>query len=161
MRDAEKKKAHQKAYYERNKERLRSEALARQMRRPVEERRADVFRWREANAERYRELKKLQDQRWRLCHGMTPRKHDAHVRLWREMNAAAAAIHDDHVVAFGRTPEGKRWRSRMNNFDLTDGYVKRRLCKNFPALRREAIPRSLIEAERARLLLMRDLRGKP
>lgn len=88
-------------------------------------------------------------------------RYDAHVKEWRRIERGRYALHDGHVKLWKmETKDGALFVYNAPTRNLTDGYIKKRLCKNFPALRREAIPSALIELERARLLLVRELRGR-
>ena len=74
-------------------------------------------------------------------------------RKYANANAKAAYVKKPHDAA-------KRAAQNMLTDRLSDGYVSKRLKKNMPALRGVKLPQSLIEVERMRLMIVREVKAK-
>ena len=107
----------------------------------------------------------------RLCaaHGYTPIKQQEHVRQYR---LHLARLDRDQKLAMERErlqerlarsamgPESKREAFNRYTRELSDGYVSRRLKKNMPLLKGVKLPKPLIDLERQRLMIVREVRER-
>ncbi len=86
--------------------------------------------------------------------------HQAHVVRWEEeaRRLAKLSLHEGHVLLWRASPHRRRRYENNRTDKITDGYVRKRLCKNLPQLSRSSIPQSLVEVERARLQLVRAIK---
>jgi hypothetical protein len=91
-----------------------------------------------------------------------------------------AQKHDEHVIewsAWKKRVRHERWLSRVPKSEeeraqkrrdrdnrktelLTDHYIKRRLKKNMPSLKGVSLPKSLIDLERVRLMIVREIKSR-
>jgi hypothetical protein len=103
--------------------------------------------------------------------GFKPAKHQAHVIAWAlhkrakarsEARAAALARAADSRLVKSLSQEESRQRqlamyNRLTR-ELSDGYVSKRLKKNAPLLKGVKLPKELIDLERTRLMIFREVR---
>lgn len=93
--------------------------------------------------------------------GFTAVKHDAHVA---QMRAYARAQQPKRVcldwLTVDERQERRKAQQRRLTDTLSDSYVSRRLKKNMPALVGVKLPQSLIDLERLRLLLLREIANR-
>ena len=112
-------------------------------------------------------------QRSVAARGYRPIKHQEHVRQYR---LHLARVERDQKLAMQRErlqkradfrvmdPELQRqaYRDATNRLtrELSDGYVSKRLKKNMPLLKGVKLPKPLIDLERQRLMIVREVRER-
>lgn len=93
-------------------------------------------------------------------------KHQEHVREYR---LHLARIERDEKLTRQRarmertasiTPMDKREQYNRLVRDLSDCYVSKRLKKNMPSLKGVKLPKALIDLERVRLMIVREVRQR-
>lgn len=96
--------------------------------------------------------------------GFKPMKHDAHVKQWVEVRKQAKLMLREQKLKPALSKEEIDQRRRDSDKRktelLTDHYIKRRLKKNMPLLKGVTLPQSLIDLERARLLIVREIASR-
>ncbi len=109
----------------------------------------------------------------RLCRtmaipGWKASKHDAHVKAFKqnqsrmrsELRAQALQERDAERSKRVDSPEERRKQWNASTKNLSDGYVSRRLKKNMPSLKGVKLPKELIDLERLRLMIVREVKQR-
>lgn len=99
FKDTETRKAYNRAWYEKNREKVKAATLARK---------------RAADPVVAREWRRLHEQKLRRAAGAAPRLHDAHVRVWMAESKRAKALHDAHVRLW-RSDKSRQWAWRYEH----------------------------------------------
>lgn len=98
--------------------------------------------------------------------GFWAMKHQEHVREYRlhlariERAEKLARQRAQMERAASITPMDKREQYNRLVRDLSDGYVSKRLKKNMPSLKGVKLPKALIDLERVRLMIVREVRQR-
>jgi hypothetical protein len=97
--------------------------------------------------------------------GFKPVKHDAHVRERRQQLAHQRRVaHEERLKSPRRTAAEKLQQKLANQSrwtaELSDSYVAKRLKKNEPLLKGMKLPQALIDLERMRLKIVREINRK-
>lgn len=117
---------------------------------------------RPANRERRIKARRLQRQQIAAAEGREVRVwryFDAHVKAWKayhwELKEAARKLRGPVVRVWD---EKQKEQNRRYTAELSDGYISRRLRKGMAALKGVKLPKALIDLERMRLLIVREVR---
>lgn len=146
----------------------------------AERKREETRRYMAAHPERYQwqslsesaraalRLKKMTG-RVRALPGYKPARHDAHVRAYKlhrqmQLRAERRQLVEARMASIKVISEElvKRRREQFNKRtkELSDGYVSRRLKKNMPALKGVKLPKELLDLERLRLMIVREVNSE-
>lgn len=100
--------------------------------------------------------------------GFKPSKHDAHVRAFKlnqsrissELRTLAAKARAVERASRVDSSEERRRQFNACTKNLSDGYVSRLLKKNMPSLKGVKLPKDLIDLERLRLMIVREVKQR-
>lgn len=95
--------------------------------------------------------------------GFKPIKQDSHVKRWKAFcRQEQDRKRQESKSAFNEEWKRNRRRERQRTYtkEIKDCYVVRRLKKNCHALKGVNIPQSLIDLERVRLQIVREIKDK-
>jgi hypothetical protein len=96
--------------------------------------------------------------------GYKAAKHDAHVKDWsRKKKEDAQALivkRKKHAMPKEEIAQRMRDRDNLNTKLITDKYVRHLVVKSLPVLKGAKLPQSLIDLERARLLIVREIASR-
>ncbi|MBP8101103.1 MAG: hypothetical protein KAY54_04380 [Burkholderiaceae bacterium] len=77
-----------------------------------------------------------------------------------ELRAQALQERDAERSKRVDSPEERRKQWNASTKNLSDGYVSRRLKKNMPSLKGVKLPKELIDLERLRLMIVREVKQR-
>jgi hypothetical protein len=97
--------------------------------------------------------------------GYKPARHDAHVRAYKlhlqmQLREARRCLVAERAADERSRAERRREAFNQRTERLSDGYVSRRLKKNMPALKGVKLPKELLDLERLRLMIVREVNSE-